>query len=328
MKNVSFKNVFIGFIAGLLLIFISFPVQADDWPERPITLQVPYPPGGATDFQTRIVTMLAEKYIGQPINVLNRPGAGGRVGWNYAVTDAPKDGYFMTVYNLPHFIAQSVVFDTKYDYTTFEPLANWGADPAVLYVREDSVFDSVQEIVEYAKENPGKVTCGGAGLYVGHHIAKMQFEKAADIRLTYIPGASGYEMPIQAVLKGEVDIGFNNLSDCARAGDQVKIFAIAALERHNFLPEVKTFKELGYEDVDNTSLNYRGIAFPKGVEISQEKIKEIANDVYEMFNDDKTKAKMKDTHSPMKIMNREEVLDMYKKRHEYLSKLYADVKDE
>ena len=320
-KRLFAKTTF-GLFVCLLAVCISFPVHAA-YPESPITVIVPYPPGGATDFQTRVVTMLSSKesYLGQPMIIVNKPGAGGKVGWNWIADKAPRDGYLMSVYNVPHFIAQSVHFNTKYNWQSFEPLANWGADPACLYVPGDSPFNSVADLVAYAKENPGKVTCNGAGLYVGHHIAFLQFTEAAGIKMTYIPGSDGMVLPIQAVLSGQVMAGFNNLSDCYRNQARVKILAIADLERHEYLPEVKTFKEMGYTEVDRTSVNFRGVAFPKGT--PEELINQCSNTMLKMFKDPKVAQMMKNGGCPVKIMSRNEVLQMFAERQKALFKLYG-----
>ena len=96
---------------GVILTMTAFAVNAA-YPERPIGTVVAYGPGGATDFQARIATLASGKegLVGQPIYILNKPGAGGRKGWNWFAEKAPKDGYMMAAYNVPHFIAQSIVF--------------------------------------------------------------------------------------------------------------------------------------------------------------------------------------------------------------------------
>lgn len=132
------------------------------------------------------------KYFGQPIVILNKPGAGGMTGWNWIMERGSKDGLTMTAYNMPHFIAQSIVNKTKFSVDTFEPLGNWGADPAVLIVPKDSKFKNVADLVAFAKENPGKVTINGAGLYVGHHIATLQLQKATRRKDELHPGKGRY----------------------------------------------------------------------------------------------------------------------------------------
>lgn len=190
-----------------------------------------YTPGGATDLQARLSALVAQdpKYFGQPIVILNKPGAGGMTGWNWIMERGSKDGLTMTAYNMPHFIAQSIVNKTKFSVDTFEPLGNWGADPAVLIVPKDSKFKNVADLVAFAKENPGKVTINGAGLYVGHHIATLQLQKATGVKMSYIPEKGGTEA-IQNVLGGKVMAGFNNLADVYRSQDRLTILAIAARE--------------------------------------------------------------------------------------------------
>jgi len=179
-------------VSILVMAFAVFGftmTAAAEYPDKPVRLMVPYNPGGATDFQARIVTMKAQTYLGQPMVVINKPGAGGLVGWNWIVTSAKKNGYDLYSYNLPHFIAQSIAFPdkAKYNIRNFEPIGNWGNDPAILVVAKDSPFNSAKDLIEFAKKNPGKVTCSGAGLYVGHHIALLQLNKSCGVNVKYIP---------------------------------------------------------------------------------------------------------------------------------------------
>ncbi|MBN3564086.1 tripartite tricarboxylate transporter substrate binding protein [Aliamphritea spongicola] len=299
--------------------------QADAYPERPVSMVVSYSPGGATDFQARIVTMLAgnEDYLGQPMVILNKPGAGGKVGWDFFASKAKKNGYELAAYNVPHFIAQSIVFKTKYNIDNLEPIANWGADPAVLIVGKDSPFNTLEDLMNYAKENPGKVTFSGAGLYVGHHIAYLQFAKASGLKLTYVPHKGGTPA-MKSVMGGQVKAGFNNLSDAFRNRDSVKILAVADLERNKeFLPDVPTFMEQGV-DVDDSSVNFRGIMARKGT--PDEVVDYLAQRVPMMFEDKKTLKKMDSAGSPVRIIPREEVITMWKEREAYLKELLADLK--
>jgi len=324
MKKGRFGSVAAALIVATGIILGIGSVAQAEYPDSPVSLIVAYSPGGATDFQARIVTMLAgdPKYLGQPIVIINKPGAGGQVGWNWCAQKAPKDGYAMLSYNVPHFIAQSIVFKTKYNIHTFAPVANWGADPAVLIVGKDSPFNTVQDLVEYAKKNPGKVTVSGAGLYVGHHIAFLQFSKATGIKMTYIPEKGGVPA-MQSVIAAKVKAGFNNLSDAYRNQDRLKILGIADLQRNDFLPNVKTFKEMQI-DVDDSSVNFRGVAFPIGV--SDAIIKRCADIFPKMFSDKKTLKKMKESGSPVRVMNRDQVIKMWQERETYLTDLLKHLK--
>ncbi|MDG1869843.1 MAG: tripartite tricarboxylate transporter substrate binding protein [Candidatus Thioglobus sp.] len=316
MKIVNITKLALLAIASLMFL----PAQAD-YPDKPIGVMVAYGPGGATDFQARIATLASgkEALIGQPIYILNKPGAGGRTGWNWFASEAPKDGSMLAAYNVPHFIAQSIVFDTAYNINTLEPLGNWGADPAVLIVGKDSPFNTVADLLAHADANPGAVTISGAGKFVGHHIAFLQFAKASGRDLTYIPAKGGVDA-LRLVKAGEVSAGFNNLSDSARSAADLKILAVADLERHAYLPDVPTLMESGV-DVDDSSVNFRGLMVPAGT--PQDVIDFLASKTPDMFNDTKTQGKMKSTNSPARVMTRDQVISMWNERQAYLTDLLA-----
>jgi tripartite-type tricarboxylate transporter receptor subunit TctC len=295
------------------------------FPDKPLSMVVTYPPGGATDFQARIVTTLSsdEKFFGQPIVIINKPGAGGRVGWNWFAEKAATDGYWLSTYNAPHFIAQSLVFsDSKFNVDSFEPVATWGADPAVLIVPKDSPFKTVKDLVDFAKANPGKVTVNGAGLFVGHHIAMLQLAKAADINLTYVPEQGGTPA-MQSVMGAKVMAGFNNLADAYRNRETVNILAIADLQRHPFIEDVPTFLEQGV-NVDNSSVNYRGVFLPKGAD--PEVIAKCEKAFLDMFNDPKIKELMAQSGSPMFILDRQQTAELFTKVKQNLQELLKDLK--
>ncbi len=316
-------------LAGLAMALAALvgTVQADEYPERPIMLMVSYGAGGATDFQARIVTMTAgnEDALGVPIAIINKPGAGGRVGWNWFATEADADGYTLAAYNIPHFIAQSIKGGVEYSKDSFEPIANWGADPAVFIVGTDSPFDSMADVIAWAEANPGKLTFSGAGLFVGHHIAALQIEKAAGVTMQYVPTKGGGAAAMKAVIAGDVMAGINNLSDAYRAREagNVKILAVADIQRNEeFLPDVPTMMEEGL-DVDNSSVNFRGIMVPKGTPDAI--IEKLAAIVPGMFMNSRVLGKMAAGGSPVHVMSREEVLAMWEERDAYLRELLKDL---
>lgn len=322
----SIRNIGLA-LAGLLLLLggmSSSYAASSSYPDKPVKLDVMYPPGGATDFQARIVTMLAgnKQFLGQPVVIVNVSGAGGMVGWNQFVSSAKPNGYELAAYNAPSFIAQSIHFSsrTKFNIHNMVPIANWGADPAVLIVPKDSPFNNVKELVKYAKSHPGKITVSGAGLYTGHEIAMLQFEKAAGIKLSYIPAKGGVPA-LQMVMSDHVKAGFNNLSDAYRNRARLKILAVAALKRNKeFLPKVPTLKELGY-NVDNTSVNYRGIMAPKGTPKSV--VDFLEHRLVAMFKAKKVRGKMKAGGSPMEIMDHAAVEKMWQQDHKTLKALFS-----
>jgi tripartite-type tricarboxylate transporter receptor subunit TctC len=313
--------------AAMALMTLGTTASADghgDFPERPIMMMVSYGAGGATDFQARIVTMTAgnEDALGMPVAIINKPGAGGRVGWNWFSSQAESDGYTLGAYNVPHFIAQSIEGGVDYSTDSFEPIANWGADPAVFVVAADSDFNSMADVVDYAKANPGGLTFSGAGLFVGHHIAALQLEKAAGVKLAYIPSNKGGAGAMKSVIAGEVLGGVNNLSDAFRAREagNVKILGVFDLERNAFMEDVPTMQEQGF-DIDNASVNFRGVMVPAGT--PQGVIDHLAAVVPTMFENSRVQGKMSAGGSPMHVMNREEVLEMWAARQITLEELLA-----
>ncbi|MFV2054417.1 tripartite tricarboxylate transporter substrate binding protein [Aliiroseovarius sp. YM-037] len=313
--------------AALAVTALTGMAMADGhggYPERPVMLMVSYGAGGATDFQARIVTMTAgnEDALQMPVAILNKPGAGGRVGWNWFATQAEADGYTMGAYNVPHFIAQSIEGGVEYSVDSFEPIANWGADPAVFVVAADSEFNSMADVIAYATENPGGLTFSGAGLFVGHHIAALQLEKAAGVELAYIPNNAGGAGAMRAVIAGEVLGGVNNLSDAFRAREAgtIKILGVFDVERNEFLEDVPTMMEQGY-DIDNASVNFRGVMVPAGTD--QAIIDHLAAVVPTMFENERVAKRMTAGGSPMHIMTRDEVIEMWAQRKETLEALLA-----
>lgn len=308
---------------ALALLGMTGAASAMDYPNRPLLLMVSYGAGGATDFQARIVTMTAgnEDALGMPIAILNKSGSGGRVGWNWFATKADADGYTLGAYNVPHFIAQSIKGGVRYSVDSFEPIANWGADPAVFVVAKDSQFNSMRDVVAYARKNPGKLTFSGAGLFVGHHIAALQIEKSAGVKMAYIPSSGGGAAAMKAVIAGDVMGGVNNLSDAFRAREagNVKILGVADVKRHEFLPDVPTMKEQGLSLVDDASVNFRGVMVPKGT--PQAVIDKLAEKVPEMFRNSRVQGKMKQGGSPMHVMTRAEVQKMWAERVKTLEAL-------
>ena len=321
------KYLFRFLLVASLIANLAVPTMAaspaDTFPSGPINLVVAFSAGAATDVQARFTAMVAhdKQYFGQPVVVLNKPGAGGTTGWNWVIDRGTRDGLTMTAYNLPHILAQSMISNTKFNAESFEPLGNYARDPCALVVSNASPFHSLNDIVEFAKKNPKKFTSNGAGLYIGHHICSLQFAKSAGIEITYIPEKSGTD-GMQSVLAGKVMATFANSADAYRMRDNFRVLAVADLERQPFLPDVPTFQELGFKEVDNTSVVYRGYALPTGTDPAiVEKAAEIS---YRMFQDPRVIEKFEQTGSVRALMTREESKELWKKLDSNLRVILAD----
>src|SRR3954469_10185930 len=236
------------------LLSLCGAVFAQDYPARPITMINPFPPGGVVDIVGRPLAALMEKSLRQPVVMLNREGAGGAVGFA-SVAKAPPDGYtiLMGLSSISIFPVSDRINGKAppYELKDFAPIALVTADPTVLVVRTDSPYKSVKDFVEAAKANPGKINYSSSGVYGTLHVAMEIFANAAGIKLFHVPYGGGGPA-ITALLGGQVEA---SAQGPAAAIGQIKAGQMRALagwgtERLKLLPDLPTFKELGYQDVE------------------------------------------------------------------------------
>lgn len=310
------------FVTVLLVLALTVTACSSDdyenYPRRPIELIVAYSAGAATDTQARILAEYAEEELGQPVVVQNIEGSGGQVGWNeFAKADA--DGYTLAAYNLPHILAQPQVHSTEYTKETFEPIMNWGFDPTVFAVTEDSPYDNLEELLDAAEENPGEISIGKAGLYIGHHflILQMQDETGVEFNQMPYPGAAD---ALANLLGGHIDAVSGNLSDMYRRQEDVNVLAVAAEERHPYLPDIPTFKELGYDSAIMST--DRGVAAPKG---TPEPIIEVLTEgFYQVAENPDYQAKMEEAGADTLFLTRDEVSLEFEEREQVIVDLLEE----
>lgn len=231
-----------------------------DYPKSTITAICPWSPGGGTDTVLRAICSSAEKELGQTIAVSNVTGGGGATG-HAAIMTAEPDGYTvgMITFELNSLPPQGLI---NFTYEDFDPLLRLNMDAAVLTVKADAPYNTLEEFIAYAKENPGKVTVGNSGTGSVWHLAGGLIEEKCGISLKHIP-YDGAAPAVTDLAGGHIDAvtvsGAEVLAQ-VKAGT-LKMIAIALDERDENFPEVPTFKELGYDIVFGT---WRGIAVPKG----------------------------------------------------------------
>ena len=226
----------------------------DTYPSRPVSMVVPFPPGGATDLTARPIAAALEPILKQPVAVVNKPGAGGVVGMQFAAVSKP-DGYTVlaalaTISVMPevdHLFGRPKTY-TKDD---FLPIALLNADTTVLVVRKDAPWNSVAELVADAKKRPNEIKYSSAGVYSALHLAMAMFTHAAGIELRHIPTQGGGPA-LNALLGGHVDAMAASPSMVAAQlrGGTVKMLACWGGKRLALFPDIKTFIELGYPDVE------------------------------------------------------------------------------
>ncbi|MFM9941732.1 MAG: Bug family tripartite tricarboxylate transporter substrate binding protein [Hyphomicrobiaceae bacterium] len=260
------KKTLMAALVGVMTLAAP-PLAAQDFPSKPVQLMVAYPPGGSTDIGARIVASIAEKAMGQPMIVINKGGAGGQVGWTELSRQKP-DGYYIGFINLPGFNTvildpeRQAIFDTK----SFTPIINQVLDPGVIWVKADSPFKTLKDLIEAAKKEPGKLRAATTGILSDDHLAILMVEEAApgvNFRIVHLEGGAAQ---MKETLGGNVDVSFDNVGSIVKQvqGGLVRALAVTDPQRSKFLPDVPTTVELGFPTVISNST--RGIAGPKGMD--------------------------------------------------------------
>lgn len=230
---------------ALLSTMVAVPAMAE-YPEKPITYQIPFGPGGQSDLEARRQQPLLEEALGVKVIVQYKPGGGGSIGWANLIKQKPN-GYFISGINIPHIVLQPLARgNAGYQTEQLKPIALFQATPIGLAVLKESPYQTLADLIDFAKENPDAVVCGGSGTWSGHHIAHLQFSKAAGIKMTYIP-SKGAAKSVAAFLGGHVKALWANSNDLVQHADKIRVLGFGTQEPFPNMPEVPTFKSLGYE---------------------------------------------------------------------------------
>jgi tripartite-type tricarboxylate transporter receptor subunit TctC len=246
-------------IAGLA---ISGPGSAQEkFPKDPITIVVPYAAGGSHDLVARALQTQLEKILGVSVLVENKPGGGSTIACNL-VKAAPPTGYTLVTVSPTLSIIKYTMPESNVVYDQFEPVAYVGYTPQGVFTRVDAPWNSLKELLDYAKANPGKVKCGNAGHGGNFHMGAVGIEQATGVKFTHIP-FKGAAPAVPAVMGGHVDIIVSTIADTLHMvkGGSLKVLGLAAPERNKFAPDAVTFKELGYDIEFSTYWSYLA---PKG----------------------------------------------------------------
>ncbi|OZI20665.1 bugT protein [Bordetella genomosp. 9] len=239
-------------------------VAQAEYPDHPIKMIVPWPPGGGVDTMGRLVAQGLSQELGQPVIVDNRSGAGGNIGTELAMRQ-PADGYNLLMGSIsPNainvYLYSHLGFDPVKDFT---PITYVSAVPNILVVPASSPFKTMQELVAYAKANPGKLNYGSAGVGSSQHLAAVQFMDATKINIVHVPykGTSPAEADLMA---GHVSLMLDTTTclPLVKAG-KLRALAVASRQRNDQLPDVPTLDELGVKNVYASS--WYGLMGPKGM---------------------------------------------------------------
>lgn len=307
----------------LLLVFLFSIVLSGtvfaDYPEKPLNYIVCFNPGGESDLTARAQQKPLEKILGVDVVVSYKIGGGGAVGWSELVKAKP-DGYTVAGFNLPHIILQPLVRENPgYQTKQINPIYIFEATPNVLAVRKDSQFKTLEDFVNYAKENPGVITVGGSGSYSANHLGTLEFNQIAGINTIYIP-FTGSGAAVPALLGGHVTALMTYTTMGVQYSKDMRVLAVAAEERVPSLPDVPTFKELGYDYVEGA---YRGMAGPP--DIPADKIKVLAEANRRVNKDPVFSTKLENMGFQLVDLGPEESKKLIEDRIEYYKEILKEV---
>ncbi len=242
-----------GFGILLALAFgaaMAWPAEAQDYPSKPVQILVPYPAGGPLDTIMRALGQSLTEAWGKQVVIDNRPGANETIA-AAALASSPPDGYTIMIATDATTMQNGVLFESlPYDTATaFAPITRIARAQLGIIVPEASPIHSVDDLVEAAKADPGKVNYGSASLGNVSHVAMAWFAKQHGVEMTHVPYKGAAPM-IQDIISGNIDVGFTAISAIVGPAQekQLRAVVVAGERRATALPEVPTFKELQVED--------------------------------------------------------------------------------
>jgi tripartite-type tricarboxylate transporter receptor subunit TctC len=257
------------FLLAAALIGFASIAQAQQFPNRPVTLIVPWPAGGGTDIGMRALAAATEKHLGQSIVIENRPGAGGTIGPANMAANAKPDGYTIsqlpiTVFRMP--FIQKTSFDPAKDFTYIIHLTGYTFG---VVVKADAPWKTFQELLDDAKANPGKINYGTPGAGTSLHITMEQIAKQKGIKWTQVP-FKGQADSMNALLGGHIHVQADSTGWAGAVnGGQARLLVTWGTARTKNWPNVPTLKETGVDMISNSPF---GIGGPKGMDPAVVKI--------------------------------------------------------
>jgi tripartite-type tricarboxylate transporter receptor subunit TctC len=252
------------FLVGVLALALALPspAPAATFPERDLTLVVPWAAGGGTDTLARTLAKNAKKYFGVNINVVNKVGGTGAVGMNSVATSKP-DGYTVGVitFNLSTYRMLGLA---ELSYKDFDLIALLNRSPAGFSVKMDSQFKTLKDLVEYTKANPGVVTVGHSGPGQPWHLSAALLAKNYNLKLTFVP-FDGAAPTRTALVGGHITMAATGMDEVLQfyKTKQVRIVAAITPTRNPFFPDVPSVAEAGYP-IENPIFDWRGLGVAKG----------------------------------------------------------------
>jgi tripartite-type tricarboxylate transporter receptor subunit TctC len=263
MDRYRFHSRIASFLFVLVVFVLISPASAAEYPQKgkAIQLMVHWSAGGSSDTGARLMASGLEKELGTSVLVVNKPGAGGQIGYT-ALSQAKPDGYTIGSTNFPSAISSYLDPNRKatYNRQSFELLALHVVDPGIIAVKADSPFKTLQDVIDAAKAAPKKLRVNTTGIQTDEHFATLWLEQLTGAQLARVH-LKGSAPSVTAVLGGKIEIYCGNVGDPQVRGSEFRVLGVMDYERSPFLPEVKTFEEQGYKIYFGSS---RGFSAPAG----------------------------------------------------------------
>lgn len=310
-------------VVGALLIAFSFGTLAEgaEFPKaKQIRMVVPYGAGGGVDISTRILATSAQDTLGQRIDVVCMPGAGGQEGITF-VLQQPKDGYTLLVTDYGPLVTTALTEEVTYDLSDWVPLVQITEVVPTFFVLSESPLKNVEDWIKVAKDKPGSLTVAHGRHLSVPHLPLILFEKTVGIENTHVPTSGGSEA-LAYVLGKKVDVGASvpsTIASTVKAGT-VHPLAVCSLERVAALPDTPTMKELGYDVVLPA---WYTVFAPK--EVPEENLKVLEEKFIEALNSESAKEMAAKSNIFLTPYGRDKTAGLYEGTISSLKTILADV---
>lgn len=289
-----------------------------DWPQKPVNFVIGFAAGGGADITARAVFQpFVEEILGQKFVISYQPGSNGEISYTEIAKNTAADGYTICWGAHPGFLTIPLTKDScKFTLEDFSPIANISTDPNVFIVNATSELSTLDDLVSYAKENPGMLSIAIGALNADDDLACEQFTRSAGIEVNKIVYADGTTDRVTAVMGDHVQVGVINASEVTPYLGQVKILGVMAREPLGFLGGVETFEQQGYPVYNSSD---RGVLMPAGV--PEEIVAKLSSAIGEALKNPNCIEALENLNLIPKYMDYQE----YKQNLQEMSVIYAEI---
>ena len=301
---------------------VTFPttgaaVAQDNWPQRPVEIICPFAAGGGTDLLARALADALSADLGQPFQVINRPGGSGVVGFE-AIASSEPDGYTIGILTA-QLITQNLRGVMELSYEDFTPISMVTVDHAGFAVNSQSSIQDFEGFLEAARQNPGELTVGNGGEGGSFHMLARNLEEQADVSFKHVPFEGGPAAILQ-LLGGHIDATVNGPTELLPyvGSGQLRMLAVAGENRRDDMPNVPTTAELGYPLNIST---WRGVGAPAGV--PEEIVEKLEAAISRAVETEPFKKAMENIGSNIEYMDSKGLMDFIERQEEAYRKIFG-----